>query len=103
MMIVQEDIVKIIQSAVKEVNNTLAESTPLHIEDAMVLFGEGGIFDSIALVTLIVNIEQAIQDTFNIDLLLANEKAMSQKNSPFKTIGSLSSYVMQMIEEECVA
>ncbi len=96
------DILKIIQKAVQEVNDTLTQSTALSFDDSTILFGEGGIFDSIALVTLIVNIEETIQDELNINLLLANEKAMSQKNSPFKTIGGLSAYVTQMIAEESV-
>jgi acyl carrier protein len=54
--------------------------------------GEAGL-DSLGLVTLLINIEQKIESEYGISLTIADEKAMSEQNSPFKTIGSLVSFL----------
>ena len=61
------------------------------------LFGKEGLFDSIGLVSLILSIEEKLRDELKQDILLANEKALSQKNSPFKDYQSLTMYVATMV------
>lgn len=65
--------------------------------DNIKLFGEQGVLDSIGLVSLILAIEENVRDELNLDILLANEKALSQKNSPFKDYKALSNYVASMV------
>jgi|TARA_B110000914_G_C15197986_1_gene324840 D-alanine--poly(phosphoribitol) ligase subunit 2 len=57
------------------------------------IFGNKGALDSLGLVTLLVNIEQKIESHYNTSITIADEKAMSLSNSPFKTIGSLIDYI----------
>jgi acyl carrier protein len=59
------------------------------------LFGEGGLLDSIALVSLVVVVEQAIEEKFGKAVSLADEKALSQRSSPYRTIGTLATYAAQ--------
>ena len=66
--------------------------------EATILYGDGGILDSIGLVGFIVEVEQSIEETFKKAISIADEKAMSQKNSPFRTISTLTDYVMQKLE-----
>jgi acyl carrier protein len=56
------------------------------------LFGEGGLLDSMALVSLVIAVEQAIEEKYGIGVALADEKALSQRSSPYRTIGTLASY-----------
>jgi len=56
------------------------------------LFGEQGVLDSMGLVTLIVAVEQAIEDRFDQSVALADEKALSQARSPYRTVASLAGY-----------
>lgn len=51
--------------------------------------GESGI-DSLSLVRLIVAVEAATQQRFGRQVTLADERAMSQRNSPFRTAGTLA-------------
>ena len=95
----KNQIMNIVQLAVVEVNSTLTVPVSLDFEKEIILFGSQGIFDSIALVTLVVNIEEAIQDQLGVSVLLASEKAMSEKNSPFKSVESLIQYTLKMLEE----
>ena len=63
------------------------------------LLGAGSILDSLGLVTLIVALEQAIQEELNVAVSLADEKALSRTRSPFRTIGTLAEYAAEQIEE----
>jgi acyl carrier protein len=62
------------------------------------LFGENGLLDSLALVALVIAVEQAIEEKFGSAVELADDKALSQKNSPYRTIGALAAYAAQQNE-----
>lgn len=62
------------------------------------LFGKDGLLDSMALVSLVMSLEQEIAERFGAEIALADEKALSQKHSPFRTVGSLVSYADGEIE-----
>lgn len=65
-----------------------------------VLFGREGCLDSLGLVSFIVAVEAELEDRCGVHLTLADEKAMSQKHSPFRTAGALADYVSRRLEEE---
>ena len=64
------------------------------------LFGESGLLDSVGLVSLIVAIEQEIENDLGVSIVLADERAMSQKNSPFRSIGALADYAASLAAAE---
>ena len=85
-----ERIENIIIESLKEYNQE-KESTKLHNPTSKTrLYGEESIFDSMGLVYLITDIEEKISDEFSKNIVLADEKAMSQKTSPFKDEESLA-------------
>lgn len=61
------------------------------------LIGQSAVLDSMGLVTAILEIEQRLADEHEIIVVLADERAMSQKNSPFRSVRSLTDYVLQQI------
>ncbi|MBU3677822.1 MAG: hypothetical protein FGM54_11680 [Chitinophagaceae bacterium] len=60
------------------------ESTPL--------FGAESVLDSMGLVHLIVDIEARLRDAGS-PVSLISEQAMSQRNSPFRTVATLSEFI----------
>ncbi len=96
----QSEIIALILSQAEELNEQLPRRIPLEQGEAAPLFGDDGVLDSIALVTLVVAIEQALEDELEVVLTLADEKAMSQQQSPFRTVGALAKYIQQRIAEE---
>lgn len=62
------------------------------------LFGGDGVLDSIGLVSYIVAVEEALEDEFNISIVLADEKAMSRRTSPFSRISYLADYILEVIK-----
>ncbi|HDY7733644.1 TPA: hypothetical protein RQK28_001787 [Vibrio vulnificus] len=63
------------------------------------LFGASGVLDSVGIVFLITELEEKISDDFDIDVTLADEKAMSQVTSPFRNVETLAKYIAQLVEE----
>lgn len=62
------------------------------------LFGKDGLLDSMALVSMVMSLEQEIAEQFGAEIALADDKALSQKHSPFRTVGSLVAYANGEIE-----
>jgi len=95
----QERILQAIYAAVDEVNEQLPRGAALEKSPDTILFGKSGKLDSLALVGLIVAVEQNIQEEFGAAVTLADERALSQKNSPFKTIATLTDYVSLLLND----
>jgi len=64
------------------------------------LFGGKGKLDSLGLVSFVVATEQEIEEEFGVPISIADERAMSQKNSPFKTLGTFADYISLLLEED---
>jgi acyl carrier protein len=92
------DIERIVYTAVDELNATLPEDKRLPSQGETRLIGEGGQLDSIGLVDLILSVEQKVQDADGAAITIADEKAFSQKQSPFLTLGALTDYVTTLVQ-----
>lgn len=74
-----------------------------NITEETVLVGKDAVLDSLGVVSLIVEVEQRVESGHNVSVTLANDKAMSQKNSPFRTVGVLTDHVVAMVAQESAA
>jgi len=92
-------IVGAIFRAIEEINQQLPELRKLEKSVNTPLLGKSAKLDSIGLVNLIVTTEQNIEEEFGVAITLADEKAMSQKNSPFRTIETLTNYITVLLTE----
>lgn len=91
---------KILSIIYDEMNSLLEQdNVQEEINEETGIYGSSGRLDSMGLVSLLVAVEQAIEDEFDVEITIANAKAMSQKNSPFKTVGSLADYVTELVKE----
>ena len=88
-------ILDVVYASVKKINKSRPKKSRIGIKESSVLFGESGGLDSLDLVTLIVDIEQRLSEELGIKMSLTDEKAMSQKNSPFRTVKSLVDYIIK--------
>ena len=64
------------------------------------LTGRESRLDSLGLVNFIVALEQAVEEATGITVDLSDGRALAQQNSPFRTIGTLASYVEQLLTEQ---
>ncbi|HEY0406496.1 MAG TPA: hypothetical protein VGC89_12265 [Pyrinomonadaceae bacterium] len=95
----QERILRAIYSAVDETNEQLPRGKTLDKSSDTILFGASGRLDSLGLVSFIVAVEQNIHDEFGVDITLADERAMSQQHSPFRSIRTLADYVSLLLTD----
>lgn len=93
------EILDVIYSSMKKINEDRQKKYKLKLEEPTVLFGESKGLDSLDLVTFIVDVEQRLADELKIKISLTDEKAMSQKNSPFRTVKSLVDYIAQNVKK----
>ena len=49
--------------------------------------------------TLIMEVEDQVRDEFGASITIADDRAMSQGNSPFLTIQTLTDYVTDLLKE----
>lgn len=63
------------------------------------LIGASAVLDSLGLVQLILEVEQRLADAHDVQVTLADERAMSQQRSPFRTVTSLADYIEGLVNE----
>ena len=96
----KKKIVQSIYNSVDSLNTQLPTEEHIAKSNDTMLFGSDSKIDSLDLINLIVAVEQNIEDEFDIPITLADERAMSQENSPFRTVGSLADYIELLLEEK---
>jgi acyl carrier protein len=64
------------------------------------LVGERAVVDSIGLVTVLMDLEQELNDVLPRPVALADDRALSQTRSPFRTVGSLADYAALLAAEK---
>jgi acyl carrier protein len=95
----KEKIQQLIFEVIDENNAQVPEDEQLEKSIDSVLYGESGKLNSLGLVNFIVSVEQKIGEQFDTTINLANEKAMSQRNSPFRRVETLVDYILQLLKE----
>jgi acyl carrier protein len=95
----KEKITKIVYEALNDLNGQVGFSELEHPTLETRLYGAKSALDSIHLVTLIADIEGRIADAFGKDIILADERAMSQTRSPFGRVGTLVDYIQELLSE----
>lgn len=94
-------VMEIVIAGVREALALAAQAPdPATIDEQTHLIGEGAVLDSLGLVTAVLEIEQRLADEHGLVLVLADERAMSQKHSPFRSVGSLTDYVSRLAAEQ---
>lgn len=93
-----EKIEKVVIDTLIEMNEELENSNFENPNSKTKLYGQEGM-DSLALVSFITDLEERVSEEFEIDIVLADEKAMSQKTSPFRSVETLTNYIQSLLEE----
>jgi acyl carrier protein len=95
----RERAIKVIYSAFDLINSEKGSEGKLIESEETTLFGHGANLDSFELVGLVLSVESKIAQEFGVVVTLADEKAMSQRSSPFRTVATMANYIVQVIEE----
>jgi acyl carrier protein len=88
---------------VDEFADTVPNAEKLIKAPETVLLGENAVLDSLNFVSFIAAVEERIENTTGKRVSLANERAMSRQRSPFRTMGSLASYIEELLADRSEA
>jgi acyl carrier protein len=99
-MVLLDQIESLILSALRELAEDFAKPELASAGPETVLFGAGGILDSLALVQLIAELEARVSEEFGRDIVIADERAMSRSRSPFRSVATLRDYLGELVGEE---
>jgi acyl carrier protein len=73
--------------------------TAVEVQRDSPLIGDHSPVDSLGLVMIVTSFEAKVNEAFGAEIVLANEKAMSMKSSPFRSIAALSEYAGELLTE----
>ncbi len=94
----REEIIELVEGCIRDILSQ-SGNTDNSIDSATLLLGSKSMLDSLALVSLIVEIEQRLKEENDLSIRIVDERAMSEKNSPFRTVGSLCEYLFAVLNE----
>lgn len=94
-----EALVTLIIQHVRQLGEEQQLELPDDLNGDTALFGQNGLLDSMTLVSLVVGLEQGIEEKFGVAVSLADARAMSQRHSPFRTVGAMAQYAGDLIQE----
>lgn len=94
------DILGLVYSAIDEVNAQSARGAMIaKTLDTRLLGGEAGL-DSLTFVNLVVAVEEQIQTGLGQSVVLVDEDSMTLQEHPFRTVGTLASYVEKILAKQ---
>jgi hypothetical protein len=94
----RDDIQRVVIGAMAAVNaaRDARVQEPLQLTAEAAIFGPGSPLDSLGLVGLLVDVEDALRDEGH-QVSLSDSRAMSQSRSPFRSVPSLVSYIDELL------
>lgn len=82
----------IVLQAMHNLNRGREPGEQIEVSPTATIFGPGGGLDSMSLVALVVDIEEALQDA-GCNVILSDARAMSQSRSPFRNVPALVEFI----------
>lgn len=70
------------------------------LSSSQTLFGPNGVLESVRFVSFLMALEQAIQSRLGRTIRIADKRAFSASNSPFRTIETLATWIQQSLIQE---
>jgi hypothetical protein len=98
--ILREDLLNLVLRSVELYCDENGITVDLNQGEDLRLFGGESLLDSMGLVSLVVQIEEEIEEKYNRSVVLADEKAMSRRTSPFARVTYLVDYIFELLNQE---
>jgi len=93
-------VTEIIFKALRQLNDELAQGKKIEISTDTKLFGPEASLDSLSLVSVVVDVETGVSDSFSKTVSLTDDIAMSQQVLPFSSVQALVDYIIQLLDKE---
>lgn len=89
----------VVFNALTNLNEEQPDDQQIVLDRSSVLFGGDSAVDSLALVSVIIDVETEIGTEFENPIALTDDRAMSRQPSPFDTVGTLVDYIVELLQE----
>lgn len=89
----------IVLDALETINEERGDDDKLVVSPQTRLFGADAELDSLALVSVIVDVEEAVSKASGRSIQLTDDRAMSRETSPFTDVQALTAYVVELLAE----
>lgn len=98
------EVTSIVIECIHQLNRSRRETDRIAPSPDAPLFGEGSSLDSISLVSLVLDLEDSFQAQ-GYELSLSDSRAMSRRQSPYRTVQSLIDFIMETMpaDRNCAA
>jgi acyl carrier protein len=94
----REDVLAVvIEAATDAVDHGDPSVADAEVSESTILIGDGAVVDSLGLVQIITDVEETVSERYGRDLDLTDERALSQKHSPFRSVDALVDHVMDYV------
>ena len=93
----REEVLSILIGCVRAVS-AQSGSAPASLSEDTALLGSQAPVDSLGLVMVVSDFEARLNERYDARIVLATEAAMSMSRSPFRTVGTLADYGLQMLQ-----
>src|SRR5690242_16627735 len=98
MQIHENDLVDlIVKSTTKVAEDSGGEA--FQVDRKTELFGGSSPLDSLMLVSLVFDLENAIEEAYGTRVALATERALTEKVNPFTTVDTLAKFACRLLAE----
>jgi acyl carrier protein len=97
----REDILGMVYTALDESDAQSLNGAPVEKTPEAPLLGSDQGVDSLTIVNLVVAIEEQIQKKMGKTVVLVDEDSMALQEHPFRTLGTLATYVEKVIQKHC--
>jgi hypothetical protein len=88
---------EILFESVDEANQVLGQEHQLRKTLDESLIGEGGRLDSMGLVIFLAIVEETLQSRLGTSVTIVDDRAMSARSSPFRSLGTLRAHLGELI------
>ena len=80
-----------------QIRTLILELLPPGQDGTSRIFGGEAAMDSLGLVNFLADLEYRLTEKFGRELVLASERAMSRKQSPFRDVAALTAYIEELL------
>ena len=94
-----EKVEEMILAALADVNEEQPDDEKFEVGPDTALFGPDAEIDSLSLVSLIVDVETALNVDYDLPISLTDDRAMTREVSPFDNVQNLKDYILELAAE----
>lgn len=96
----QNDIMAAVYAAIDQLNRQNPASKPVAKDPATPLYGSNSSLDLLALINLVVAVEQSVEQKLGVPITLVDDRALTRDVSPFSTVSVLVDYIDELLQEQ---